>query len=91
MNAKVETAKAPETKAPVLAKDAATASAPIVSLKSICAEMKLDQRLAREKLRIAAREAKKFPELATAHKPRSTWEWVKSSPAEKEARAALAV
>ena len=49
----------------------------------------LDPRIAREKLRIAAREPKKYPELAKSHKPRSGWEWVKGSPAEKEARAAL--
>jgi hypothetical protein len=60
-----------------------------VSLKAICSEMKLDPRIAREKLRIAVREAKKFPELAKAHKPRSAWEWPKGSPAEKEARTAL--
>jgi hypothetical protein len=62
---------------------------PKVSLKAICSEMKLDPRIAREKLRIAVREAKKFPELAKAHKPRSAWEWPKGSAAEKEARAAL--
>jgi hypothetical protein len=60
-----------------------------VSLKAICSEMKLDPRMAREKLRIAVRDAKKYPELAKAHKPRSAWEWPKGSPAEKEARAAL--
>jgi hypothetical protein len=62
-----------------------------VSLKAICAEMKLDPRVAREKLRIAVREEKKFPELAKAHKPCSTWEWPKGSLAEKEARSALSV
>jgi hypothetical protein len=46
-------------------------------------------RTAREKLRIAAREGKKFPELAKAHKPRGAWEWMKGSEAEKQARAAL--
>jgi hypothetical protein len=61
-----------------------------VSLKAICSEMKLDPRIAREKLRIAVRDAKKFPELAKVHKPRSAWEWPKGSFAEKEARAALA-
>eukprot|EP01036_Dinobryon_divergens_P044387 gene44387-biopygen35773 len=70
------------------------ASAPkateVMSLKAICAELKLDPRLAREKLRIAVREAKKFPELAKAHKPRSAWEWPKGSEAEQQARAALA-
>ena len=60
-----------------------------VLLKTLCAELKLDPRLAREKLRIAVREGKKFPELVKAHKSRSAWEWVKGSPAEKEARAAL--
>jgi len=62
-----------------------------VSLKVICSEMKLDPRVAREKLRIAVREAKKYPELSKAHKPRSAWEWPKGSLAEKEARAALTV
>jgi hypothetical protein len=62
-----------------------------VSLKAICSDMKLDPRIAREKLRIAVREAKKYPELAKAHKPRSAWEWPKGSLAEKEARAALTV
>ena len=64
-------------------------SANTVSLKAICAELKLDPRLAREKLRVAAREAKKVPELAKAHRPRSAWEWVKGSEAEIQARAAL--
>jgi hypothetical protein len=61
-----------------------------VSLKAICIELKLDPRIAREKLRLALRDSKKFPELAKAHKPRSAWEWLKGSAAEKEARAALA-
>jgi len=60
-----------------------------ISLKAMCVELKLDPREAREKLRIAVREAKKFPELAKAHKPRSAWEWPKGSGAEKEARTAL--
>jgi hypothetical protein len=60
-----------------------------VSLKAICAEMKVDTRIARGKLRLAVREAMKFPELAKAHKPCSAWEWPKGSLAEKEARLAL--
>ena len=60
------------------------------SLKALCAELSVEPRVAREKLRTAAREPKKFPELAKAHKPRQAWEWVKGSSAEKEARAALA-
>lgn len=62
----------------------------VITLKALCVELKLDPRIAREKLRIAAREGKKYPELAKAHKPRGAWEWVKGSEAEKEARAALA-
>jgi hypothetical protein len=84
MNAKVEPttdAKEPVTR---------PAKPPMVPLKAICQEMKLDPRLAREKLRLAAREAKKFPELAKVRKPRSAWEWPKGSEAEKQARAALA-
>src|SRR5258708_32011527 len=57
-----------------------------VSLKAICSEMKLDLRVAREKLRLAVREAKKYPELAKQHKPRSAREWLKGSLAEREAR-----
>jgi hypothetical protein len=63
----------------------------VVSLKTICVELKLDPRLAREKLRVAARDAKKFPDLAKARKPRTAWEWPKGSPAEQQARGALKV
>jgi hypothetical protein len=59
------------------------------TLKSICADLKIDPRVAREKLRAAIREPKKYPNLAKAHKPRQPWAWAKGSPAEKEARAAL--
>jgi len=62
----------------------------IVSLKQLCTELKLDRREARERLRIAVRDAKKYPELAKAHQPGASWEWVKGSPAEKEARAVFA-
>jgi hypothetical protein len=71
------------------AAEAKTVSDEKISLKAICSEMKLDPRIAREKLRIAVREAKKFPELAKAHKPRSAWEWPRGSAAENEARSAL--
>jgi hypothetical protein len=71
------------------AAEAKTAPEATIGLKAICAELKLDPRIAREKLRIAVRDAKKYPELAKAHKPRSAWEWPKGSPAEKEARSAL--
>ena len=60
-----------------------------LSLKAICAELKIEPRVAREKLRAAVLEPKKYPELAKGRKPRQPWEWVKGSNAEKEARAAL--
>jgi hypothetical protein len=58
----------------------------IVTLKQLCAELKLDPREARERLRSAARDSKTHPELAKAHRPRSPWQWFKGSDAEKEAR-----
>jgi len=63
--------------------------ADIVTLKDLCEELKLDPREARERLRTAAGDAKANPELAKARKPRSPWQWVKGSAAEKEARLTL--
>ncbi len=63
----------------------------IITLKELCNELKINRREARERLRSAIRDAKKFPELAKLHKPRAPWSWVKGSVAEKEARAALAI
>ncbi|WP_300012407.1 hypothetical protein [uncultured Roseobacter sp.] len=60
--------------------------ADIVTLKALCEELKLDPREARERLRAAASDAKANPELAKARKPRTPWQWVKGSAAEKEAR-----
>ena len=57
----------------------------IVTLKTICDELKIDPREARERLRAAASDAKAKPELAKARKPRTPWQWVKGSAAEKEA------
>jgi len=61
----------------------------IITLKQLCTELKLDPREARERLRAAAGDAKANPELAKARKPRTPWQWVKGSAAEKEARAVL--
>lgn len=60
-----------------------------ITLKQICTELKLDPRESRERLRAAARDAKKHPKLAKTHKARAPWTWVKGSPGEKEARAAV--
>ncbi|MCK0104617.1 hypothetical protein [Pseudohalocynthiibacter sp. F2068] len=63
--------------------------ADIITLKELCTELKVDPREAREKLRAAAKDPKNFPELAKAHKPRTSWQWVKESAGEKEARSVL--
>jgi hypothetical protein len=62
----------------------------MVTLKQLCTELKADPREARERLRLAVRDAKKNPELAKSHKPGHAWEWPKTSPALKEVRAVLA-
>lgn len=61
-----------------------------LTLKSLCHEMKIAPTLARDRLRTAARQPKRFPALAKAHKPRQPWEWLRGSGAEKEARTVLA-
>ncbi|AUQ75754.1 hypothetical protein [Phaeobacter piscinae] len=61
----------------------------IVTLKAICEELKIEPREARERLRAAASDAKAYPELAKARKPRTPWQWIKGSADEKEARNAL--
>jgi hypothetical protein len=67
----------------------AKATAEIVTLKQLCTERKIDRREARERLRLAVRDAKKNPELSKSHKAGGAWEWTKNSPALKEARAVL--
>jgi hypothetical protein len=61
----------------------------IITLKQLCTELKIPPREARERLRLAVRDAKKNPELAKSHKPGQTWEWPKNSPALKEVRTVL--
>jgi hypothetical protein len=50
----------------------------MVTLKLLCAELKIDPREARERLRLAVRHAKRNPELAKSHKSGHAWE--RSSP-----------
>ena len=61
----------------------------IVTLKAICVELKIDPREARERLRASVSDAKANPELAKSRLPRTPWQWVKGSAAEKQARRAL--
>jgi len=63
--------------------------ADIVTLKTLCEELKIDPREARERLRAAVSDAKANPELAKARKPRTPWQWVKGSAAYKEAVSTL--
>jgi hypothetical protein len=58
----------------------------IITLNALCAELKIDPKEARERLRDAVRDPKKYPELAKSHKPRAPWLWLKGSAGEKEAR-----
>lgn len=51
----------------------------IITLKALCAELKIDPKEARERLRDAVHDTNKHPELAKSHKPRSPWQWVKGS------------
>lgn len=60
--------------------------ADIVTLKALCEELKVNPREARERLRAAVSDAKAYPELAKARKPRTPWQWVKGSNGEKQAR-----
>lgn len=62
----------------------------IVTLKALCAELKIDPREALEKLRAAVSDAKANPELAKARKPRTQWQWVKGSNGEIQARFVIA-
>jgi len=60
----------------------------VVTLSSLCAGLKHDPKLARAKLRAAAKDVKTFPALAK-HAPRKCWEWERGSPAIAEARKVL--
>ena len=61
----------------------------VVTLKQLCGELKVDPRLARVRLRLAAKDPKKHSELAKGHKSRSPWQWAKGSAGERQARAVI--
>lgn len=61
----------------------------IITLKALCAELKIDPKEARELLRDAVRDTKKHPELAKSHKPRAPWQWLKGSAGVEEARSVI--
>ena len=51
----------------------------MITLKQLCKELKLDPREVRERLRNAALDSKKYPEIAKVHKPRMPWKWERAS------------
>ena len=61
----------------------------MVTLKQLCAELKVDPREARERLRLAVRDGKEESGISQVAQARHTWEWPKNSMALKEARTAL--
>jgi len=60
----------------------------VVTLSALCAELKHEPKLARAKLRAAARDAKTYPTLAK-HAARKARDWEKGSAAIAEARKVL--
>lgn len=63
----------------------------IITLIQLCKELKPDPRVARERLFAAARDTKKYPQLAKSYKPRPLWRWVKGSSPKRETRIALGI
>ncbi len=61
----------------------------MITLKKICAELKVDPREARERLRLAVKNPKKYPALAKDRKPGEAWEWPDKSAALTEAKKAV--
>ena len=61
----------------------------IKASRASCNELSINPNEAHKMVRAAASDAKANPELAKARKPRTPWQWVKGSVAEKEARRAL--
>lgn len=60
-----------------------------VTLDQLAKEMKMPARDARMVLRLAAKQTKRYPNLAKAHEPRQPWQWAPGSKALEEAREAL--
>ena len=61
---------------------------PMIALKTLSGELKLDPREGRKRLRYAKQDAKAFPLLA-AHIAGGAWEWPEGSPQLTEAKKAL--
>lgn len=61
----------------------------ILTLSDLCTELKIEPRLARMRLRDAAKDNKAYPSLAKEHSPRLPWRWAAGSKSLNEARKAL--
>jgi hypothetical protein len=85
---KATPAKKPTTKKPVPSKKP-TPTSDVVTLATLCKELKIEPYDARVKLRAAVKDAKKYPALAKSHKAKGAWSWPKGDAAIKEARAIL--
>jgi hypothetical protein len=83
------TTEAPKSEAPKPKFRAKRVADGVITLSDLCTEFKHDPKLARHKLRAAAKDAKTYPALAKSHAPRKSWEWDKGSPAIAEARKVL--
>ena len=66
-------------------------TAPMVTLDQLAREVKMSPRDARMMLRLAAKQAKQYPNLGKEHVARQPWQWTPGSKALDEARKALAV
>ena len=63
----------------------------IITLDDLCGELKVSPREARSKLRMASKDAKKFPNLSKEHVARQPWRWAADTPALDEARKAVSL
>ncbi|MCL4066699.1 hypothetical protein M3484_08950 [Pseudomonas sp. GX19020] len=64
--------------------------ADIITLKTICDELKLNPRKARQRLRTAAADNDAYKDLAEGRKPKAIWQWADGSKALEIARKVLA-
>ena len=63
----------------------------LTTLKTLCDELDVTPREARNRLRAAVKDSKNFRVLTKAYKPGSLWQWPKGSDAEAEARKAVKI
>ena len=68
---------------------ASAAMSAVVTLEQLAKEMKVPPRDARMLLRLAAKQAKQYPNLGKEHVARQPWQWTAGSKALEEARKAL--